>query len=174
MLIGSRQKGVSLIEMMIGLTILGMLLAISFPGYMTWIQNTQIRTATESVLNGLQLARAEAVRRNTQVSFTLTGNDWSVDVVSPARNIQSRNGNDGSKNVVVASNQNAITFNGLGRISPVPATNITFSVTNPAGGVCQVTSGIMRCLSVSVMTSGQVRMCDPALTLSAPTNPQSC
>lgn len=168
------QQGVSLIELMIGLVVLGVLLALGVPSYATWIQNSQVRAAAESVANALQLARAEAVRRNSLVSFTLTGNNWSVDIVNPAQNIQSRNNNDGSPHAVIASTQNAVTYNGLGRIVPVPAAPITINVTNPTGGACQSASGSVRCLNVVVLASGQARLCDPALTTSAPTNPQSC
>lgn len=69
-----RQHGVSLIELIIGLVIMGILLAMAIPNFMTWIQNTKIRTTAEAMLNGLQLAKAEAVRRNTLIRFQLTDN----------------------------------------------------------------------------------------------------
>ena len=43
------QRGVSLIELMVGLTIMAILLAFGLPGSTAWIQNSQIRTAAESV-----------------------------------------------------------------------------------------------------------------------------
>ena len=55
---------------------MGILFIMGVPSFKSWIQNTQIRTATEAIQNGLELARAEAVRRNTQVRFQLTS---SVD-----------------------------------------------------------------------------------------------
>jgi len=125
------------------------------------------------VLAGMQLARAEAARRNALVSFTLAGNDWSVGVVNPAQAIQSRT-NAESPHAAIASTQNVIVYNGLGRMVPVPVASISIGVTNPTGGTCQASGGAMRCLNINVLTSGQVRMCDPALTLTAPTNPQSC
>lgn len=161
--------GLTLIELMIGITILALLLLLGLPGYATWIQSSKIRTASESVQSGLQLARAEAVRRNTQVSFALTGNDWSVDVVNPVQNIQRRSGTDGTAGAVIAATQNVVAFNALGRVTP--AATVTLSVTNPGGGTCQAAGGAMRCLNVTVLAGGQIRMCDPALPA---TNPQSC
>lgn len=70
-MLNALQRGVTLVELLIGLTIVGVLLAMGAPSFSSWVQNTQIRTATEAVLNGLQLARAEAVRRNTLISFQL-------------------------------------------------------------------------------------------------------
>jgi len=67
-----REAGFTLIEILIGITIMGILLVMGIPSFKSWIQNTQIRTATEAIQNGLELARAEAVRRNTQVRFQLT------------------------------------------------------------------------------------------------------
>lgn len=62
----------SLVELAVGLVIIGILLALAAPSYSTWIQNTKIRTTAEAMLNGLQLARTEAVRRNAQIRFQLT------------------------------------------------------------------------------------------------------
>lgn len=75
-MLNSRYSGFSLVELMIGVTIVGILFIMGVPSFKSWIQNTQIRTATEAIQNGLELARAEAVRRNTQVRFQLTS---SVD-----------------------------------------------------------------------------------------------
>ena len=55
---------------------MGILLVYGVPSFKNWLQNTQIRTTTEAIQNGLELARAEAVRRNTLVRFQLTS---SVD-----------------------------------------------------------------------------------------------
>lgn len=64
-----RQAGMTLVELMIGLAVFGILVMMALPDYTAWIQNTKIRNAAESVQNGLQLARAEAIRRNTDVTF---------------------------------------------------------------------------------------------------------
>jgi type IV fimbrial biogenesis protein FimT len=64
-------RGFSLVELLVGMAILGVLLAIAMPAFSNWLRNARVRTAAESVQNGLQLARAEAVRRNTSVRFQL-------------------------------------------------------------------------------------------------------
>jgi type IV fimbrial biogenesis protein FimT len=165
------------------------------------MQNSQIRTATDAIQNGLQLARGEAVRRNTTVRFQLTdtadnscvlstsGRNWAVsldnvagacattawdEVTAPAvRILQARPGAEGTRNAVVAASQSLVMFNGLGRVTPVPAANITIDVTNPTGGTCATiaTPAPMRCLRVVVTVGGQVRLCDPAF---ASTDPQGC
>lgn len=188
-----RQAGVSLIELMIGLAILAVLLAMAAPNFSAWIQNTQIRTVAETIQNGLQLARTEAVRRNTQVRFQLTtttdnscalstaNNNWVVSLDDPSgkcasapsdtvapRIIQVRPAAEGGVKAVVAADRSALVYNGWGQ---VPAGSANINITNPSGGACAITSGPMHCLRVVVTTGGQVRMCDPAR---ASTDPQGC
>ena len=184
----SLQRGVSLIEFAVAVTILAVLMASGLPSFGNWIQSSKIRTTAESIQNGLQLARAQAVARNALVSFHLTdsataacalsssGSNWVVSLDDPSgacnaaasdevapRLIQMRTAAEGSSNVEVdAGGVSTITFNGMGRVTPLPVAAITIALTNTAGGAC-ATSGPMRCLNVTVSTGGQVRMCDPAL-----------
>ncbi len=78
------QRGVSMIEIAVVMTIAAILVSQAAPAFSAWMQNVQIRTATESIQNGLQLARAEALRRNRSVYFWLTSannplsGDWLV------------------------------------------------------------------------------------------------
>lgn len=80
------QSGVTLIELLIGIAIVSMLLMAGVPMFGSWIQNTQVRTAAESIQNGLQIARSEAVMRNANVRFALTSADglvaWNVGCVT--------------------------------------------------------------------------------------------
>lgn len=189
------ERGASLVEIIIGLVIVGMLLAKGAPAFGSWIQSTKIRTTGEAIQNGLQLARAEAVRRNDLVRFQLTdsvtngcalsttSSNWVVSLDDPSsacaatpsntaapRIVQVRSATEGSANVVVAAGQSAIVFNGLGQLVPVPAGAIAINLSNAVGGAC-APAGEMRCMRVEVSTGGQIRMCDPAL---ASTDPQGC
>jgi type IV fimbrial biogenesis protein FimT len=140
----------SLVELMVGVAIVAILFALGAPTFTAWIQSAQIRTATEAMQNGLMVARAEAVRRNTFVRFqltdslddtcnvTATGTNWVVSLNDPSGAcltppasptdpnppapaiIQTRAGAEGSPNVQVVAGQAAIVFNGLGRVTPIP------------------------------------------------------
>jgi type IV fimbrial biogenesis protein FimT len=165
----AKAGGFSLIELMIVLAIMGLLLVLGVPSFSLLLQNAQVRTAAESVENGLNLARVEAVRRNALVSFTLVGNDWTVALVSaPTPAIQQRT-NAGTPNAVIAGAA-AVTFNGLGRVAPPPGDPIVFTVKNPTAGDCQIT-GPVRCLDVTVLFGGKIKLCDPAV---AATDPRAC
>ena len=63
------QVGMTLVELMIGITLFAILLTLGAPTFSRWIQSSQIRNSAEAIHNGLMLARAEAVRRNTAVRF---------------------------------------------------------------------------------------------------------
>jgi len=184
----TRQLGFTIVELMVGIVVLAILLAIGGPSFATWLQNSQIRNMSEGLKDGLQLARAEAVRRNALVRFELvdsltascaltkSGANWIVsmdgavgkcnstnmaDAAAPAapRVIQSRPAGDGSRNAEVSSTDASVIFNGLGRMVS-PAADVAIDVSNPGGGSCLKDSGQMRCLRVVVGVGGQVKMCD--------------
>jgi type IV fimbrial biogenesis protein FimT len=185
---GQRARGVTLIELLIGLTILGILLMLGMPSYTTWIQSTKIRAAAESLQAGLQVARAEAARRNTQVELVLTdtawtpgdpgaivasttGRSWVIRVFQPnpadyaaADFIEGKSGAEGgSAGVTVEADQSTLRFSGTGRPTPPLAATVTIRVRHPHAG--------SRPLDVTVSRGGIVRMCDPQL---AAPNPQAC
>jgi type IV fimbrial biogenesis protein FimT len=192
-----RPYGFTLIELVIVIAVIALLFFVGMPGMTTWIQNMQIRTSAEGLQAGLQLARAEALRRNTPVRFQLvdtftsacvlssTGTSWIVSITDPTGlcdvpesdtivplAIQKRSGAEATPNAVVtaAGGANVVTFTGLGRVSGVlPISQI--AVTNTSGGPCQP-AGRMRCLQLNISSGGQVRMCDPAVTDA--TDPRFC
>jgi type IV fimbrial biogenesis protein FimT len=190
MLSPTHQRGFTIVELMVAIVLLAFLLAMGGPSFSTWMQNSQIRTMSEAMKDGLQIARAEAVRRNAQVrlelvdSLTATcalstaGPNWIVsmdgavgscdstnmaDAAAPAapRVIQSRAATDGSKNAVVSASHSTVVFNGFGRVVLPAGADVAIDITNPTGGSCASASGPMRCLRVIVGTGGQIRMCDP-------------
>ena len=191
-------RGFTLIELMITLAVLGMLLMMALPSMGTWLQNTQIRTSAEAMQAGLQLARAEALKRNTTVRFQLvssltsscalstSGRNWVVSLADPSglcnldasdtvapQIIQKRSSAEGSPNAVVtATGGSSVVFNGLGRAAAGSLTEI--NVTNPSNGACKTTAGNepMRCLRIAVNAGGTVRMCDPAVDDA--TDPRKC
>jgi type IV fimbrial biogenesis protein FimT len=176
----ARPRGFTLIELLVGIALLAIILRLALPGFSAAVQNTQLRAAAESVLDGLQSARAEAVRRNRSVSFTLgAGNSWTVGCATPVAGdcdavLNQRSASEGATNAVVTASQvgggttvftNTLTFSGLGRVlaTTLPAgATAQIDITNPTGGTCAASGGPMRCLRVTVTTGGQVRMCDPA------------
>lgn len=88
-----RERGLTLIELLVTLTIAAGLMALAAPAFSTWMTNVRIRTTAESILSGINYAKSEAAGRNTTVRFQLTSSldatcalsttasNWVVDVV---------------------------------------------------------------------------------------------
>jgi type IV fimbrial biogenesis protein FimT len=191
-------QGVSLIELMIGLLIVAIVLFVGVPSFTIFLQNTQIRNAAENTLAAINLARAEAIRRNAPVRFQLvstltdactlsnTSLSWVVSLSNPAglcgtapsdtvapQIVQKQPGADGAQNVAVATTGGStIIFTGLGRVSGAGITQLDFSNVT---GTCEhvdLVNGKMRCLRVLVTTGGSAKLCDPKVT--AATDPRYC
>jgi len=77
-------RGMTLVELLVGLAVVGILLMAAAPSLFDWIRNLQIRSAAESILNGIQLARTEAVRRNLPTRFQLVSSLDAQCAVSDA------------------------------------------------------------------------------------------
>ena len=64
-------RGFTLIELMVALAIVALLLLIGMPSFTTFLRNSEIRSTSESLVNGLRAASAEAANRNQTVTFEL-------------------------------------------------------------------------------------------------------
>lgn len=155
---------------MIAIAIMGILAGLSMPSFRTWIQNSHIRNATESITNGLQRARAEAVARNTNVAFVLGADtSWTVSVVNPFSQIDSRPANEGSTTVtrtVTPANATTITFNSFGGV--VTNADNSASLTQ----IDIAAAGGDQNLRITIGVGGNARMCDP--NLAANSSPRAC
>jgi len=191
----TRNRGFSLIELMVTITIVVLLILMALPSYSQWLTNTRIRNAAESIHNGLQFARNEAVQRNTNVRFELgaSGADWTVcllpsgktscaDAGVPQPPLQSFTAAGGAGGVVIGtqtdtqyangkfdtaltSGAGGITFNALGR-------PVGYSVTSFVRVDASSAQADTRRLVTTIAIGGRIRMCDPALTHD--TSPQGC
>lgn len=198
MLTKGKQRGVSLIELIVGIIIVSLLFALAANNYRGWIQNQQIRTAAESILNGIQVARSEAVKNNERARFvlcSLPASSWEVLAVSataaaPAASlacgagssatagevrVQERSGQEGSRSAQVAINGAAI---GVTAVTAITFNSFGRVAANADGStsITQVdvsTSTGDRPLRITVGAGGNTRMCDPSPQLPA-TDPRHC
>jgi type IV fimbrial biogenesis protein FimT len=83
-----RQFGLSLVEVMVAIAVLGVLTALAAPSFYGYIENNRVRVAAETLSSGLNLARSEAIRRNRPVQFVLTAasdvGEANVNTINPS------------------------------------------------------------------------------------------
>jgi len=180
------QHGLTLVELAVVMTVAAILYTQAAPMFSVWIGNTQTRTAAESIQNGLQLARGEAIRRNrlVQLVFTEGANaSWTVGCANPVDNgtpnvddpgdclpvIQARASGETSAQPqmgVVPADATTITFDSLGRVVANldgSDTAAQIDVANPIVGTSD-----RRTLRLALGAAGNIRMCDPAVASSDP------
>jgi len=184
------QHGFNIIEVMVTLTVLAILIALAAPAFSEWLQSQRIRTSAEAILNGLQAARGEAIRRNVPVVFGLeppmTG--WTVceatvapcDSTTPAASVvQTKSADEGSNSRIAQTPNDStlVTFSPLGAVllanvdgtRPLSQVDVFFN----DSALCSANGGSTRCLRVVVSPGGSIRMCDPTPGIAAP-DPRTC
>lgn len=197
-----RPRGFTLVEIMVTMALFVVLLGLGVPAFMTFILNAKVKNAAETSLAGINLARAEAVSRNTVVRFQMVTNltsscansstalGWVVSLDSPAgaceiapsatttpRIVQKQAGTEGTDSIsVAATGGSGVAFNGLGRIvsgGTLPTPFTQIDFTS-AQGVCEhaAADGTVRCLRILLSTGGQAKLCDPKVA--ATTDPRYC
>ena len=90
-------RGFTLIELMIGVAILAILLALGLPAFTQMLQNSRLRATAEAFTAGLQRARAEAVKLNAQMELIIT------NAAPIAANVNSAAATAGGRNWIVRS-----------------------------------------------------------------------
>ena len=78
------QSGYTLFELMIGLTMVGILVGIAAPSFNNWGRQTRVVTTQNDFVTALNYARSEAVRRGRLVSVCSTTNFTACDSTAGA------------------------------------------------------------------------------------------
>jgi len=191
-MLSSRIRGFTLIELLLVIAVIGILLMVGLPSYSIWMQNLRIRGATESVQNGLQMARATAIARNTQAILVfqpaslsyfvytvpnagLTPADWQDPDATPGAVDMVRRHNQaddaGGASATFAGGGYMVTFSPLGAIVANPDASAALTQIDIASATS--TDPAIRPLRIVINPGGSTRSCDPSPALAAD-DPRKC
>ena len=70
------QGGFTLIEVLIVIAMIGVLLAIAAPSFVTFTASQRVKTASFDLYAALTFARSEAIKRRQTVTVAAVGGDW--------------------------------------------------------------------------------------------------
>lgn len=193
-----RQTGFTMIELMITISVMAILVIIGIPSYQQWTQNTRIRSAMESIQNGLRLARNQATQQaaNVRFQFTTSSGGWQVCTLAstqttcPASSssvIQQYAGDNGSDGVTVTTSTDVTTDTGSnwytstisGAATGSGITYTALSRPSDYGNTSLVRIDVSasqasaRRLITTISAGGMVHMCDPGIAFST-TSTQGC
>jgi len=171
----TQSYGFTAIELLVVIAILGVLAALAAPSFLNSVRRYQVNAIRDELVNSLQLARIEAMRRGVPVilsrktgcATTLTGtSDWSCGYTMYP-DINNNSVQDTSNNEVTLTNASLVTNYGLihsGTGNNILQVNLwgqaagtghSFVITSPAGAsgpsvvVCVSTGGRVRTINNS-------------------------
>ncbi|MDB5883401.1 MAG: pilus assembly protein FimT [Ramlibacter sp.] len=197
MLRAGRQRGFTLIEALVTISILALLMALMAPSMAEWIRGTHVRNLAESMQAGLQKARMEALRRNKIVTFWMVSSNaggslddscalasnsgsWVISLEDPSSHCSTAASATASPKIVETYGAGVsaalMSVSGLTGNGAAAANSVSFNgygQTLPSAtalGIIDITHtqpGARR-LRLTVSSGGSVRMCDRDVT-SGPT-----
>lgn len=150
------KKGFTLIELMITISVVTVLSILGAPALSEFMEKNKIKTAATSMNSGIQLARSEAIKRNSTVSFNLTNSQWNVTTPDDE---------------LVAMAQSEVASTIIQDTLPTGASSLTFDnvgmLTIGPDGLANISRIILTSqktdytLWIMLTNSGGSRICDP-------------
>lgn len=167
MLKSRRARGVTLIELLMALAVLAIGATLAAPSIASMIASRRVQSLSQSLLDGLQTARAEAVRRNARVRFSLRtdGPGWTVTDAASGARLQGAGDPDWAAVRVTSSNAaTSVDFlpNGL-RQGGLQIEQLTIAGADPSEKTQR---------RINVFGGGLIRLCDPLVA--AADDPRGC
>ena len=141
-----RKDGFTLIELMVTISILGILVSIAIPGFSRWLPGYRLKSATRDVYSNMQLAKMGAIKANADwaIVFNAASDNYLVCSDKGVDNIWSTTADNAIEKTVSLANYESGVGYGHGSATDdipnngaPPADNITYgsdvAVFNPRG-----------------------------------------
>lgn len=160
------QKGITLIEALVAISIMVILLSLAVPAFTGLLDRNRLRSAADQLYTDLQYARSEAIKRNANVYFSVSGgSDWAYGIgTSDACTCST--GSCSSCELKTVTNSE---FKNINMTLPASPTQLSFS---PRQGVVSsaITVGFANLqgqgANVVLTLLGSPRLCSPGGTFS--------
>ncbi len=167
------QTGFTLLELMLTLTVLGVLMTLAAPSMQEMLARNRLKSAAHALAEDLQWTRGEAIRRNTELYVTFNPATWCYGV-SVTKGCDCRLSDPAASSAcTLPTDGEAILRTVAGVDFPGIAVSATFTGAPPetsfkprrvtaTGGSMTFTSGQGTQLRVVLSLLGRVRVCSPA------------
>jgi type IV fimbrial biogenesis protein FimT len=73
-------RGITLLEVMVVIAIIGIIVAIAVPSYQDMIEVKRLQQAAEALKSDMQFARAEAIKRSSDLRLTISSATWCYGI----------------------------------------------------------------------------------------------
>lgn len=126
-------RGFTLIELMVTLTVMAILMAVGVPSFRNFVAGQKVKTVSHDLMTALVIARSEAIKRNASVTLAPVTADtwvsgWTVTAAPAATTVHQQQAVSG----VTISAPSTVVFGPNGR----PAATSKFQVTGTATTKC--------------------------------------
>ena len=142
------QRGLSLVELLVGLVVLSVLVSVAAPSFSRMVAEQRLRQVGSELRISLATARSEAVKRNEAVSLIKQGSDWSTGWCIEAGKTSNCSAqpiqqfNVASDQITVLKDGAAagteINFNAWGRVTSCPEFLLSTTAAGSACALCIV------------------------------------
>jgi type IV fimbrial biogenesis protein FimT len=114
-------RGFTLPELLIVMTILVVLLGAGLPSFGEFVRNQRVKTASFDLFSSLVLARNEAITRNASVTMQPNGgawtNGWTISYTDSGGNVVPIRVQDAIPNVAITGPGDDVVYRGSGRLT---------------------------------------------------------